>query len=398
MCGCIRNSACVSDNKRMGKVKTYLTAGIGLSLSLSLLLTLTLNGAVAFAEDKAPAGANPAAEEAIKKADAVMDRGRFKQAADAFREVIRKYPDYAKAHSRLGAALAAQHDADEAAGDKTAAQNDYDTAILEERTAIKNDPKYASPHIILGQIYANQTKMNDAITEFKEALSIKPTMFTANLDLGIAYLTAGDIDNSIEAFKKASQLRPDEPVPHVNLGILLDKKGNHKDAINEELEAIRVDKSHAFVKDSYVNLGNIYLDSNDLDNAKDYFEKALKVAPGHPNALSGLGWVQFEKGFPDEGMKREKQALANSHGFFVPAHTRLAMMLAKQGKKAEAEAEFKDALKVSPKDLAAGTEYAKFLEKNGQKDEAKAQYKKVLEINPKFGPAMQGLAGLEGTK
>jgi tetratricopeptide (TPR) repeat protein len=376
-------------------VKTYLTAG--------LCLLFALNGTLAMAAD-APTGSATAAkstdpaDSAIRKADGLMDRGQFDKAADAFHEVIRQFPDSAKAHSRLGAALAAKHDLDERKGDKAGAQNDYDTAILEEKTAIKIDGKIASPHIILGQIYANQAKLQDAIAEFNEALKIKPTMFTANLDLGVAYLTAGDIDNAIASFKKAEELRPDEPVPHINLGILLDKKGNHKDAISEELEAIRVDKAHQYVHDSYVNLGNIYLDAKDLDNAKDYFQRALKVAPGHPNALSGLGWVQSEKGFVDEGIKKEREALANSRGFFVPAHTRLGMMFASQKKNDEADKEFKEALRISPKDLGAGVEYAKFLANSGKKEEAKAQYKKMLEFSPKFAPAVQGLASLEGTK
>lgn len=361
-------------------MKTYLTVG------LSLLFAL--NGAVALAADDVDA--------AIKRGDAIMDKGSFKKAADAFQDIIRQHPDNSKAHARLGAALAAQHDVDEASGNKEAAKNDYETAMLEEKTAIKLDPKFASPHIILGQIFANQDKMPEAIAEFKQALAIKPTMFTANLDLGISYLRNGDVDGAIAAFKRASELRPEEPVPHINLGLLLDQKGNHKEAINEELEAVRVDKNHLYVKDSYVNLGNIYLDAKDLDNAKDYFERALKVAPGHPNALSGLGWVQAEKGFNGDGIKKQRAALANSRGYFVPAHTRLAMILAKDGKNAEAEAEFKEALKVSPKDLPAGTEYAKFLHNSGQKDLAKAQFKKVLSINPKFGPALSGLAAVEG--
>jgi Flp pilus assembly protein TadD len=333
-------------------------------------------------------------DETIKKGDQLMDKGKFKQAAEVFREAVRINPDSAKAHSRLGASMAAQHDEHEMMGDKKGAENDYETAILEEQTAIKLDPKYASPHLILGQIYANQNKPVEAINEFKTALAIKPNMFTANLDLGIAYLHGGQVDEAIAAFRKAAEIKPDHPVPHMNLGILLDQKGNHKEAINEELEAIRIDKR---LHDAHINLGNIYLDAKDLDNAKDSFEKGLALAPGHPNALSGLGWVMAEKGFTKEAIKKQKQAIL-AYRNFVPAHVRLAMLFAKSGDKANAEFEFKEALRISPKDLVAGTEYAKFLDANGQKAEAKSQFKKVLEVNSRYSPAVQGLAALESAK
>jgi tetratricopeptide (TPR) repeat protein len=362
-------------------VKSYLTVAI----AASLLLAYSHLPVAAADEGKAAP--------LIKKGDELMDHRKYQQAVDTFREAIRLDPDNAKAHSRLGAALAVMHDIHETIGKSDLAKDDYATAVLEEQTAMKLNPKYGQPHIILGQIYANQQKLQDAIAEFKQALAIKST-FTANLDLGIAYLSAGDIDNAIGAFKEAERIKPTMPVPHMNLGLLYHAKGNRKEAIAEELKAIEADpKNH----DAYINLGNIYLDSGDLDNAKENFERALHLAPGHPNAVSGLGWALAQKGFVKEGIEKQRQVIKTVPGFPL-AHTRLAMLLAQQGKKEQAEAEFQAALKIAPKDISAGTEYAKFLAKNGQTEQAKAQYKKVLEIKPDFQEARQGLASLENAK
>jgi len=78
----------------------------------------------------------------IERGDGLMARQRFKEASSTFREAVRVNPDSSKAHLKLGASLAAQ--------------DDYETAILEEKTALKLDPQAFLPHIVLGQIYANQ--------------------------------------------------------------------------------------------------------------------------------------------------------------------------------------------------------------------------------------------------
>ncbi|MFN8553827.1 MAG: tetratricopeptide repeat protein [Candidatus Obscuribacterales bacterium] len=90
----------------------------------------------------------------MRKAESLYGRGKVKEAIAEFREAIRLEPNNAKAHQRLGAALAANED--------------YETAILEEQQAIKLDPKYFLPHVVLGQIYANQSKIDLALKEFRE--------------------------------------------------------------------------------------------------------------------------------------------------------------------------------------------------------------------------------------
>jgi tetratricopeptide (TPR) repeat protein len=190
-------------------------------------------------------------------------------------------------------------------------------------------------------------------------------------------------------------LRPENAAAHLQLGLLLSAKGNVKEAIAHEEEAIRLDpKSY----DAYINLGNVYLDARDYDNAKTRFERALAMAKGHPNALSGLGWALAEKGFVKDGIKKQEEAIRNAP-YFAPAHTRLGMLLARSGNAAKAEQAFQNALKVSPKsDASASLQYAKFLAQQGKKDEAKAQFKKALEINPQLTEAKQALASLESTK
>jgi Flp pilus assembly protein TadD len=109
-----------------------------LPLACTALLTLSVATLPAIAQD---------VSDAMKKAESSYARMNLKEAASQFREVIRMEPNNAKAHQRLGAVLAAQED--------------YETAILECKTAIKLDNKDFLPHVILGQILANKNKIED---------------------------------------------------------------------------------------------------------------------------------------------------------------------------------------------------------------------------------------------
>lgn len=355
-------------------------------LFASLSLLLFLNQPV-WSADTPVAGAQPT-DEQLKKGDMMQAGRKYKEAVDYFRDMARKFPDSAKVHARLGASLATLHDSSPGPSDDL-----IETAILEEKQAMKLDPTYGMPHVILGQIYGNQHKDELAIEEFRKALAIKPKMYQGHLDLGMTLWRVGKIDEAITHLKTARDAHPEELLPHLNLGIALSRKGDLKGAIAEEEEALRINKN---AYDAYINLGNFYLDAGDLDNAKEKFERGLALAPGHPNGLSGLGWAMGQKGFKKDAIKYQRQALKSYPGFVV-AHTRLGMLLTDSDKPA-AEAEFKKALELSPNDLGAMFEYAKFLQTNGQKDAAKEQYKKVLKIKPDFSDAQKALAALESAK
>ena len=145
----------------------------------------TLLTVIAAASISAPALAEDAGSPDFQKADALYKKLKMKEAEAAFRDVIRKEPDNAKAHQRLGAVLGAM--------------GEEETAILETKQSIKLDPKYFLSHIILGQLYANQNKMDLALEEFKTAVALKPTSFKATQDLGFAYAQVGKLDEAIAA-------------------------------------------------------------------------------------------------------------------------------------------------------------------------------------------------------
>ncbi len=314
---------------------------------------------------------------AFKKGEELYARLKLKEAAEQYREAARQLPDNARIHERLGAVLAADED--------------YETAILEEQTAVKLDPKYFLPHVILGQTYANQDKMDLALEEFKQAVALKPSSFRALLDLGYAYTHLGKLDDAITTYKAAADLKPDDPTSHLNLGVVYSQKQDYDSAIKEEEKAIAMNSN---VSEAYINLGNVYADTGKTDQAIEQFKKALKLNPTHPNALSALGWMYEKQGNYRAAVTEQRKAL-KACPTFSPAHRRLAVSLCKLDQDKEAMQEFEEALKLTPQDVTARVEYAHLLEKNDKPKEALEQYKKALAINPDVEAAKEGVEKLD---
>ncbi len=324
----------------------------------------------------------PAANEALKKGDALDDKGKPKEAIAQYREAIRLDPDCAKAHSRLGGCLAKY-------------EHDYDTAILEEQTSIRMEPKYYLPHVILGEVYANLGKNEDSIKEFRVASELNPTSYNTLKDIGLVceqlYATAENpnsyLEEGIKACQRATEIKPDRADAFINLGVLFNLKGSYQDAIKAENQAVQISPNDVR---PYIDLGYFYADANDLDNAVKSFEDALRLAKNHPNAHSGLGAVLLKKGQSKDAIDEQRKALKVAPDFFV-AHRRLAEALLADGNKDGAATEFKEAIRLNPNDTATRVQFAKMLAAQGDTTEASNQYHKALEINPKAKIAQDGL-------
>jgi len=366
---------------------------------LTAVITATSTGAAQAADSKDSMNDSAAMQKAEGLYQAASKTGEvsaFKSAENAYREVIRTEPDNAKAHQRLGAVMAA---IGTVTPDEKGRKEIDDTAILEEKQAIKLDPKYFLPHVVLGQIYANRGQFDESVKEFQQAIALKPDSFRSHLDLGIAYMHIQKEAEALKAFERAAELKPDEPTAFINVGVLKQSLGDFKGAVEAEKKALAMKNLDARqINAANFNLGNIYADMKDADNAIAAYQAALKVRPNHMLSLSGIGWMQSLKGDYDAAISTQRKVLKTAKGDAMMesiARSRLATTLADQGNKAEAEKEFEKCMTLKPQSPLMMMEYGRYLEKNGKKDQAKTLFKQALTIQPTFKPAKEALAKLE---
>jgi tetratricopeptide (TPR) repeat protein len=80
------------------------------------------------------------------------------------------------------------------------------------------EPHSARSHILLGDIYRQQTRYNDAQVEYKRALDISPNDPAALLGLAFAYFGDANIGLTIETAKVTLRTSPDDPEVNLLMG------------------------------------------------------------------------------------------------------------------------------------------------------------------------------------
>jgi protein O-mannosyl-transferase len=147
------------------------------------------------------------------------DTGWLDRAIDEYRVALELKPDYADAHTNLGAAYSAR--------------GWLDGAINEDRLALKIKPDSMETHFNLGRAYSAKGWMGRAIDEYRVALKLKPDSAYAHYYLGTSFAAKGMRDKAIEEYRVAIKLKPDFADAHLDLGHALMEGGVKEEAVKE---------------------------------------------------------------------------------------------------------------------------------------------------------------------
>ena len=228
---------------------------------------------------------------------------RYGEAIEPLKIALDLQPDYVQAHLALGDAYLKQGDTTEARAEYLRAlelqpayaaafdglgrlfevKGEDDQAEQQYRKALEINVAFGDAYTHLGDLYLRKNRPEDAIVLFLKAISVKPDFSSAYTRLGVASAKERMYNDAIAAIRKAQTLSPQDPEPYVSLA-----------RIYLELQSFRRAEAQiqaALAQDN--NSPEAHLVLSDLKRSQEDFDAAVEV-------LQGL----YERGIEDTLMRR----------------------------------------------------------------------------------------------
>jgi len=213
-----------------------------------------------------------------------------------------------------------------------------DSAEAVFNTVLKREPDHAMAHFRLGEIYLSQGRLNEAINHLDRAIKIAPPMGSAGLRLaeayermahfrlGKIYLSQGRLDEAINHLDRAIKIAPPMGSAGLRLAEAYERKGELKNAI-QTLEAVlsETDDTTAELAGlvstglerlrrlemirSKTREGIALFRSEESEAAEKAFREVLSVQAENPEIHRLLGVVLGKEGRFDEAIDHFKTSL-----------------------------------------------------------------------------------------
>ena len=191
--------------------------------------------------------------------------------------------------------------------------DDQKGAIQYYGQAIELDPNFAMAYAGLGAASYNLNHASIASAATRRAYELRGQVSERErLSIEGQYYTlvTGEIEKAIQVYQLWEKTYPNDVPPHVDLGAFLNVLGRHEQALDEHVQALRLDPTNGMIwadlANAYANIGQIEMVQKTLQDAQ-----AHKVTSG---AFLGLRYqLAFLKG-DRNGMERELSASLGQPG------------------------------------------------------------------------------------
>jgi cellulose synthase operon protein C len=259
-----------------------------------------------------------------------------------------------------------------------AAQNNVAAAMQEMQQAIAADPNRSESYLLLALFQLRSNLPDLAEANFKKANEVDPKAMNAQLALGGFYQSRNRLPEAERQFKHAIDTDPKNPAPRAAYVRLLMQQGK-KDEVESFLRQTKKDspdnpESYRMLGDFYFAYGqldkatteytSLYHDhpkdlqvkknyiqllilKNRLDEAAQLDNEILKANPKDVDALVYKGEVQIRRNDASGAIESLQGALRTDAENAV-AHYQLGNAFAEQHNEGQAEAEWREAVRLRP--------------------------------------------------
>lgn len=358
----------------------------GPHLALGRLAQSEKNPDVALREFDAALTANPKSIGAAHaKAALLVQQNRTKEAIQFTEGLVQREPNNPDFQTILGSLYGRERQ--------------WEKSSAAYRKAVELSPKAVEPRLGLARVALSQGKDEEAITHLQAAVQQQPGNPLAVLLIAGLYDQLARYDQAIAVLEAAVKADPRQPTFGLGIAEMYLKKGRYDDAIAKAGELLAANPDLAGAR---LIRGQALLAKGDANAIKEFVEVA------RANPKSALAQYLLARAYVQSRRVAEAQAAYRDairiNPEFKEAKTELALLSGQkpdQGEQLKEIEQLRAAVKANPKDLAVRERLARRLLAIGQVKPAQEELKAVLEIAPAHPDAnllMGSIAAQEGRR
>jgi tetratricopeptide (TPR) repeat protein len=238
-------------------------------------------------------------------------------------------------------------------GDRLAAEGNWGAAVVEYRNAVRADERFGPARYKLGQAYVQTGELSRARAELIRAADLLPGDFDAQLAAARILLRAGEYEDARARAEAALKISPQRVEGHLVRGSAFAGAREFEEAIKAFEEGLAVDPTRV---ELLTNLGAVKT-VQAPNEAEAAFKQALVVGPNSLQARLSLAHFYLSAGRLAEAEAAYREALKLEDG--VTANRALAVFYMSTNRQREAEAPFRRAAELSkdPRSIVVLADY-----------------------------------------
>lgn len=267
-------------------------------------------------------------------------------------------------------------------------QEQYPSAIIEYRNALKADQSSAEVRYRLGEAYVKNGQFKEAYQEFQRVLEISPGNTDAQLAMGQICLKAGMNDDALQIAKDLEARNPRSAEARLLLANAYAAKGIISLAVSELVSLV---KDEPTLTAAHINLAMFYASQGKPALAEPELHKALELEPESFNARKALAALYLSQGRPADAEILYRAALQSSPNSPDVLMT-LASFYTSQNRQSESEQLYKRLVATQKNSMASRFVLAHFYVMQNRYDDARRLDEGLVKEDPEFVPARVELA------
>ncbi len=229
----------------------------------------------------------------LQEAMGLHRAGRFAEAAELYRRVLKKMPDHFDALYSFALMRMQQGAAQEA------------LALISK--AVKAEPRAAPAHCLAGAILNTLGRSKEAIASYDRALAIAPNFAAAWNDRGNTLRLLQRPQDAIASYDRAIAAEPGSAQWHNNRGTALAELTRFAEAIASYDEALRLQPAFA---EALNNRGAAHLKFDRPEPAIADLERAIALKPDYAEAVNNRGLALQDLNRHRDALDAHRRALA----------------------------------------------------------------------------------------